>query len=37
MNDEVKELSNKKNVAADPLEDSSDEGLKHPETIYPFT
>ncbi len=37
VNDAVKELSNKKNVKADPLEDSGDEGLKRPETKYPFT
>ncbi len=28
VNDEVKELSNKKNVTAGPLEDSGDECLK---------
>ncbi len=37
VNDEVKGLSNKKNVTADPLEDSGDKGLKHPKTKYPCT
>ncbi len=36
VNDEVKELSNKKNETADPLEDSDDEFLKRPETKYPL-
>ncbi len=37
VNDEVKEMSNKKNVTTNPLEDSGDEGLKHPKTKYSFT
>ncbi len=37
VNDELKELSNKKNATADQLEDSGDESLKRSETKYHCT